>query len=58
VVLKAKNCHRQNIDNDFLSIEKFGLFANFFDAGEVHLQHHGIGHQPDEDGHGDCLVLK
>ena len=33
--------------------EALGLLARILDAGEVDLEHHGIDHEPDEQGYGD-----
>jgi hypothetical protein len=40
--------------------ESLGLLARVLDAGEIHLEHHGIDHEPDEYryGNGDLRILE
>src|SRR5450759_212716 len=52
--------HRERLDgpiDDKCDQESLGVLADAHDAAEVDLQHHGIDHEPDEDGHrqGDTI---
>src|SRR5664280_2866662 len=46
--------HRERLDgpvDDQRDQQTFGVLADAQDAAEVDLQHHGINHEPDEDGY-------